>query len=108
MMGGGGISQLPWELLTRGGTEIPAFRAIRRPITTQGRTVEIGMELPDDLFPPSIHRARLQQFYQVGLIEPLEKPKGFRAKTGQTSQTSKPKSATRHKPKFATSAKGGV
>ena len=107
-MMGGGISQLPWELLTRCGTEIPAFRAIRRPITTQGRTIDIGMELPDDLFPPSIHRARLQQFYQVGLIEPVEKPAGLRAKTGHTSKL---KPAIRHKPKFvtpATSAKGGA
>ena len=68
------FAQLPWDLLTRSGTEIPSFRAIRRPISTCGTTVAVGDELPADLFPPPIRRARLRQFYESMLIEPAIAP----------------------------------
>jgi hypothetical protein len=68
--------RLPWEILTRGGTELPAFRVVRRPISSIATgsevRVEVGDELPADFFLPGIRRARLRQFYEQQLIEPMD------------------------------------
>jgi hypothetical protein len=65
------FSLLPWSDLTRAGTEIPAFRAVRRPISTQGITVNVGEDLPADLFPLRVRNERLRVAYMLGQIEPV-------------------------------------
>jgi hypothetical protein len=68
------FSLLPWVDLTRAGTEIPAFRVVRRPISTQGVTVNVGDDLPADLFPLRVRNERLRAFYALGRIEPVTLP----------------------------------
>jgi hypothetical protein len=67
---------IPWNDLTR--LAIPPLKVARRPLVLGEVIVPVGETLDPELLTPDIRRARLRQFYEQRLLEPVNPPQNTR------------------------------
>ena len=79
---------IPWTQLTR--LSIPDMQVARRPLTVGEVTLQVGEAVDPSIFRAEVRKARLRQFYNMRLLEPIIAPKGSR----QAHRTPTPVSPT--------------